>query len=67
MKKSEKKLAPPGTRVMLRGVDTTTGPVTIVRYLPGNRVYVRDDRFGGAMLHAVNLNRVIVPGARAGR
>ena len=49
MKKAEKKLVPPGTKVMLAGVNTTTGPVEIVRYLPGNRVYVRTIG-GGAML-----------------
>lgn len=63
MKKAEKKLVPPGTKVMLAGVNTTTGPVEIVRYLPGNRVYVRTID-GGAMLYAVSLSRVIVPGAR---
>ena len=66
MKKSEKKLVPKGTRVMLKNVDTTTGPVEIVRYLSGNRVYVRTVG-GGAMLYAVNLNRVIVPGAGGGK
>lgn len=66
MKKSEKKAVPPGTKVMLAGVNTTTGPVEIVRYLPGNRVYVRTIG-GGAMLYAVNLSRVIAPSARIGR
>lgn len=66
MKKSEKKAVPPGTKVMLAGVNTTTGPVEIVRYLPGNRVYVRTVG-GGATMYPVNLSRVIVPGARIGR
>lgn len=54
---------PIGAKVMLSGVNTTTGPVEIVRYLPGNRVYVRDPRAGG-MLYPVSLSRIIVPGAR---
>jgi len=63
MKKTEKKIVPPGTKVMLFGVDTTTGPVFIVRYLPDHRVLVRDDTKGG-LLFDVKMSRVIVPGAR---
>lgn len=48
---------------MLSGVDTTTGPVFIVRYLPDHRVLVRDDTKGG-LLFDVKMSRVIVPGAR---
>lgn len=64
MKKTEKKLVPPGTEVMLSGVNTTTGPVTIIRYLPDHRVLVRDDRSGSSFLYDVKISRVIVPGAR---
>ncbi len=64
MKKGEKKLVPPGTEVMLSGVGTTTGPVRIVRYLPGNRVRVIDDTHHIGMSFNVSMSRVIVPGAR---
>ena len=64
MKKTEKKLVPKGTMVMLSGVNTTTGPVRIVRYVAGNRVRVIDDTHHVGMSYEVSLSRVIVPGAR---
>lgn len=64
MKKSEKKIVPPGTKVMLSGVGTTTGPVRIVRYLRGNMVRVIDDTHHIGLCYDISMSRVIVPGAR---
>lgn len=61
MKKSEKKIVPPGTKVMLAGVGTTNGPVTITRYLPGHMVRVTN---GAGTTFDISMSRVIVPGAR---
>lgn len=60
MKKKEKPVVPVGTMVMLSGVNTTTGPVKIVRYLPKNRAWVEHN---GVMFN-ISMSRVIVPGAR---
>lgn len=64
MKRREKRLVPPGTKVMLAGVGTTTGPVRIVRYLRGNMVRVTDDTNHVGMSFDISMSRVIVPGAR---
>jgi len=64
MKRREKRLVPPGTKVMLAGVGTTTGPVRIVRYLRGNMVRVIDDTNHVGMSFDISMSRVIVPGAR---
>lgn len=63
MKKTEKRAVPPGTMVMISGVGTTTGPVRIVRYLPGNMVRVIDDTRHVGMSFVISMARVIVPQA----
>lgn len=64
MKKTDKKAVPPGTKVMISGVGTTTGPVRIVRYLRGNMVRVIDDTRHVEMSFDISMARVIVPGTQ---